>query len=337
MRQLVILAPGLSHRLLELIPAYHPQAELAFSFCPEPTQRTALGDRAAGTFCPAESMGRTARFFYLLRLIGSKSCDAVFVHGTDSAMVPALAAARLAGVPRVIACAHAGGAEPLRPLPRRCFHRAAADSRRLSEALFGGVAAIVPDGIAPGDFPDKSMREAWRAALGIEDKRVYLQAARFSRAAEYDHSLDLFHRVLRERPDARLLCVGQGPLRSEIMARVEYENLSDFVLLPGDADRLSPLLMAADVFWMPGKGDGGVLAAAQAAGLPCLLGGEISAADALTETGLASLDADPCGPDRPWERRLAMSREAHRMAEKSGRTAAAVGRTLSELAETVKK
>lgn len=353
MKQLVILTRGLSHTLLGLIPSYHEQAEIAFDFSPESTQIsavTAAGNKAR-VICPGKT-GIT--FSHALRLALSLRpgrYDTVYVHGMNSkAMLPALLGVTIAGIPQVVAYAHSGS-EPASRLPGWCFKKAVSTDEHLNKFMFNGRASILPDGIIHGYRLNEQLREAYRSALGLTEKHVYLQISPFLKEGHYDLTLNIFHKILEADKNARLICVGQGPMRSEILARVEYENLSDSVSLPGDTDNIAPFLMVADALLIPDEGTQGaaLIPAAQAAGLPCLIGEKTDFSSALVDEGIYPLQTvlnhefltnysstynkqEKLDILYNWEKRRNLSNIAIERAEETCRTATAIRHKLSELA-----
>lgn len=83
----------------------------------------------------------------------------------------------------------------------------------------------------------------------------------------------MFAAVRAKRPDARLLLVGDGELKDELMARANALNVADAVHLAGRVDDVQNWLQAMDVFVFTPRfeGLGIVLIEAQATGLPCVV------------------------------------------------------------------
>ncbi|MGO4272132.1 glycosyltransferase, partial [Paenibacillus sp. TAF58] len=80
---------------------------------------------------------------------------------------------------------------------------------------------------------------------------------------------ELLYRV----PNARLILVGDGALRSQILALIEQKGIQNRVHLLGQREDISELLQEFDVMVLPSFKDGlpMVLIEAQAAGVPCLV------------------------------------------------------------------
>jgi len=76
--------------------------------------------------------------------------------------------------------------------------------------------------------------------------------------------------ILHERPEARLLLVGDGPLRVSLRKQVEDFGMAERVLFAGGREDVPSLLWAADVFVLPSLREGmpNAVLEAMAAGLP---------------------------------------------------------------------
>lgn len=93
-------------------------------------------------------------------------------------------------------------------------------------------------------------RDRVRAELGIGDHEVVLgTVSRLAELKGHGDILDAMGPILRERPDIRLLWVGDGWLRGELEARIGSMGLHGRVVLTGlvPPDRIPPLLAAMDV------------------------------------------------------------------------------------------
>jgi glycosyltransferase involved in cell wall biosynthesis len=117
-------------------------------------------------------------------------------------------------------------------------------------------------------------REAVRSELGLpNDAYVLGHIGRFREQKNHRFLFDVFQATLKRLPSARLLLVGDGPLRSELQRQIEQRHLSHAVVMAGDRSDVSRILLGAvDVFVLPSlyEGLGLVLIEAQAAGLPCI-------------------------------------------------------------------
>lgn len=112
-----------------------------------------------------------------------------------------------------------------------------------------------------------------RFRFGIkEDEFVIGHVGRFSPVKNHKFILDVFV-AIQEQCKAKLLLVGDGPLRTNIEREVKKLKLDDKVIFTGPRNDVSDLLQAMDVFILPSRYEGfGIVALeAQAAGLPCFI------------------------------------------------------------------
>lgn len=290
-------------------------------------------------------------------------------HGLTAGWIPALApfglyapAVRAAGIRHLVASSHGQELGWARALPTRLALRAtmrAVDtltclsSITAAELTGAGIRARrmaqLPGGVDTDRFTPGSPAAgaAARARYGLGTGPVVVSVARLVRRKGHDMLLQAWRRVAAELPDARLLVVGDGPMRAPLAAQAA----SDFpgsVIFTGSVPpgELPGCYAAADVFALPCRDDrrglqteglGLSTLEASAAGLPVLVGisGGSPASVLDGETGLL-LDAghpepvaaallrlllDPAGASamgaagRDWvRRRFSWDRSAARLA-----------------------
>lgn len=203
--------------------------------------------------------------------------------------------AHKAGVPARIAHSHLDtrGEDAQQGLRRRCYlrvmkrwlHRHAtlglACSRYAAASLFG------PDwqedaryqlfycGIDLTPFQPPLDGAAVRASLGLPpDAFVMGHVGRFWKQKNHAFLVEIAAEVARREPRARLLLVGDGPLRGAVERQVEASGLQQRVIFAGVRPDVPNLLRGAmDVFVMPSLYEGLPLVGmeAQAAGLPLVV------------------------------------------------------------------
>ncbi|MGQ9601030.1 MAG: glycosyltransferase, partial [Anaerolineae bacterium] len=85
--------------------------------------------------------------------------------------------------------------------------------------------------------------------------------------------IEVFAALLRRLPNAHLVLVGDGPLRTEIEEWISRQGLADRVHLLGVRPDIPHIMGCLDVFLFPSRweGLGIVLIEAQAAGVPCVV------------------------------------------------------------------
>ncbi|MEU6931605.1 glycosyltransferase [Streptomyces sp. NPDC046374] len=231
----------------------------------------------------------------LTRLIRQGGYDLVHTH-LYRACVYGRAAARLAGVRSVIATEHSLGEAQIEGRPLSAGTRALyLASERLGTSTVAvspsvahrlarwGVAPsrirVVPNGIETGRFAhDPRARAMTRAALGLPaDAYVVGGVGRLAPGKRFDRLV----RAVASVPEARLLLVGEGERRAELLRVARECGAADRVLLAGAfADPpagpaggrpdLPSLLAAMDVFvsTSPDETFGLAVVEALAAGLP---------------------------------------------------------------------
>jgi glycosyltransferase involved in cell wall biosynthesis len=160
-----------------------------------------------------------------------------------------------------------------------------AASGKAAEALFGPTwqsglpCRMLYCGIDLAPFQtekDSSIREGLQLP---PDAFVIGHVGRFDEQKNHIFLLDIFRKVADANPRARLLLIGDGPLRPSIERRATVLGLTQHVVFAGlrtDVPRV--LLGAVDVFVMPSLYEGLPLAGieAQAAGLPCVVSDAIT-------------------------------------------------------------
>ncbi len=148
------------------------------------------------------------------------------------------------------------------------------------KAFDAGRVTVLPNAIEPAKFAfDPAARQCLRAELGIApDAFVVGHVGRLTYAKNHRFLLEMFAELQKQRPDARLLLVGEGELEQRIRQQVRKLGLEKAVVFTGARADVNKLYSAMDVFCMPSNFEGMPLAAweAQANGLPCILSDHIT-------------------------------------------------------------
>jgi glycosyltransferase involved in cell wall biosynthesis len=202
----------------------------------------------------------------LWRLLSRRRYDIVHAH---CSLAGALGRplARLARVPRVLFTVHAFASHEAQPVfKRELLLRVERALDRFTDVYCVGtrtfqaqlvqrrIAAasriqVIPLGIEIGAAPDTATVQHVRARLGLAPHEMAIAAAgRFERQKGLAHLIDAMPQVLAGAPGARLLIFGEGPLRSELEARVAQLRLTHAVRFPGWCSDLASVLPAAQVF-----------------------------------------------------------------------------------------
>jgi glycosyltransferase involved in cell wall biosynthesis len=100
-------------------------------------------------------------------------------------------------------------------------------------------------------------REQARARLGLPlDAPVLGAVGRLTAKKGFICLLDAFAAALHERPDLRLVIVGEGTDRAALEAKIESKGLSDKVSLPGHLSDAARLYRAFDWVAIPSQSEG---------------------------------------------------------------------------------
>ena len=127
----------------------------------------------------------------------------------------------------------------------------------------------------PGRFKFSEIsRKEIRAKYGIKDDDFVIgHVGRFYPQKNHIFLIDVFSEVHKQKPNAKLLLLGDGPLQEKVQKKVGALELTDSVLFAGLQKEPAPFYSAMDVFCFPSlwEGLGIVLLEAQYNGLPCVV------------------------------------------------------------------
>ncbi|GHU76005.1 putative glycosyltransferase EpsF [Clostridia bacterium] len=130
---------------------------------------------------------------------------------------------------------------------------------------------------------DPRERERVQNIMGLSGL-VIGHVGRFDLNKNHVFLLNVFHAVLRRKPEAVLLLVGEGILSEQIYETARSLGISENVRFLGVREDIQSLMQVMDVFVMPSKIEGLPVACieAQATGLPCIISSTITAETAVT-------------------------------------------------------
>ena len=218
------------------------------------------------------------------------------VHSNMNALsVFPLFAAYLAGVPVRILHNHSTDtkAEPLRtfvkhllrPFARLFANEYWACSKLAGEWMYGkqavadGRVTIINNAIDLKQFAfDEVKRNKLRKELGLQDCFVIGHVGRFMKQKNHDFLVDIFAEVVKKQDNAKLLLIGDGPLREQIENKVKTLGLDEKVIFTGVRSDVADLYNAMDVFVLPSFYEGlpVVGVEVQANGLPFLCSSNVT-------------------------------------------------------------
>ena len=104
---------------------------------------------------------------------------------------------------------------------------------------------------------DKDKREKMRKELGLSDTTLAVgHVGRLSAQKNQLRLLDIFAKMLSQKPDSVLFMVGRGEDEQKIKDKAESLNITDNIRLLGVRDDVPSLLNAFDVFVFPSTHEG---------------------------------------------------------------------------------
>lgn len=126
---------------------------------------------------------------------------------------------------------------------------------------------------------DEEGRQSIRRELGIEDSTVLVgHVGRFDPQKNHSQLLDIYARIAKQKPDSKLLLVGQGKLQQQAQEKATALGIADRVIFVGVRSDIPRVLSAMDVFVFPSLYEGmpNTVIEAQATGLPCIIADTIT-------------------------------------------------------------
>jgi phosphatidyl-myo-inositol dimannoside synthase len=238
----------------------------------------------------------------------------VLRHGLSTAWITAAApfglyagAVRRAGITRIVASSHGQELGWLRVPPTRWALRRVIRSvdvltyltpvtRHELEPIVqpGDVLAQLAGGIDTDRFHPGAGGALIRARLGLHGRPMVVSVSRLVRRKGHDVLLRAWPEVLRAVPDAALVVVGDGPMRSRLQSEADEPALGGSVVVTGPvpAEEVPAYLDAGDVFVLPSRdtrrglqreGLGLATLEASATGLPVVVGRSGGSVDALVD------------------------------------------------------
>jgi L-malate glycosyltransferase len=207
------------------------------------------------SFYNANAVKQLAR---LRRLMVRQRIDILHAHDFYSGLLGAIAA-RLAGV-RVIASqrhlklsdrrVHELGTKFIHRLAHRLLVNSEAIRDRIIDhsSTAPGKIRVIKNGILEASESRANAREQLCRDLGIEsDAKLIGAVARLQPVKGHRFLIEAVAMVLRNQPDAYLVLVGDGPLRTEIEAQCAALGISNRVHLLGDRTDVTRLVSAFDL------------------------------------------------------------------------------------------
>ena len=139
------------------------------------------------------------------------------------------------------------------------------------------------------------IRAQKRIELSLQDKFVIGHVGRLSEEKNHGFLLEIFTEIYKLNPQARLVLVGDGKLKSQIKQQIKELEIENVVFVVGTVSDVNAFYQAFDVFLFPSLYEGlpVSLVEAQCAGLPCFISENIPKEAFLCNAYLLSLKNHP--------------------------------------------
>ena len=121
---------------------------------------------------------------------------------------------------------------------------------------------------------DEQLREKKRKELRLPSSTLTIcHIGRFDKVKNHSFILDIFEKILKKRPDAHLLLIGDGVLRKQTENKAKEKGILAQVRFLGVRKDVNELLQVADVMVFPSlfEGLGIAVVEAQCTGMPCII------------------------------------------------------------------
>lgn len=217
-------------------------------------------------------------YLSLFKALKKQRIDIVHIHGNSATISLELMLAKLAGIKNRIAhshnstCTHKKIHYLLKPIFNHLYTKGLACSRMAGNWLFGeGKYTVIKNGFdITRFFYSQELRDITREQLGLSDKYVIVNVARFTDQKNHPFLISIFTEIAKQRDDVVLLLIGDGPNLPFVKKLIKENPYRDRILYLGTLSQVEKIYNAGDVFLLPSKyeGLGIVFIEAQISGMP---------------------------------------------------------------------
>jgi len=165
-------------------------------------------------------------------------------------------------------------------------------------AVTKGKVKILPNAIDAKEYSyNEKIRKEKRSQLRLKDDQLTIcHIGRFHPQKNHKFLLDIFNVIRNKNHNARLILIGDGPLRKDIEYQISELGINSSVILTGIRNNVPQLLQAMDVLLFPSffEGFGFPPLEAQCCGVPVICSNNSSLPEV---AGEATIMIDPHKPD----------------------------------------
>lgn len=167
------------------------------------------------------------------------------------------------------------------------FHQTSniAVSTEAGEWLFKKDFQVINNGIEIKKYMfDSSRRSAKRKELEVSKAFLIGHLGAFTYAKNHSYVLAVFAEYHRNNPQSKLLLIGDGPLKKEIVSKIKSMGIEDDVIIISGTYEINDFLCAMDLMIFPSFYEGypNAVLEAQTNGLPVIMSSNITSEVCLT-------------------------------------------------------
>lgn len=273
----------------------HVHCDLAVQNAPDAESVRLIESMGGQVFVLGQRNSDPINYFHRLEIVvNERKEQIVHAHGNSATLFVEMYAAKRGGAAVRIPHSHNTTCKMklADKLLRRPFSKSYTNAAACGEAagrwLFGDVPFLVLNNAVPAEhfYFDAKKREETRASFEIPQSAFTIcHIGSFNEQKNQGFLVEAFAELLKSRPDARLLLVGDGKLRSSCEQRAAALGVKDKTVFTGAIDDVAGALSAADVFALPSFFEGLplTLIEAQCAGLFCVVSDRVTREAVLTD------------------------------------------------------
>ena len=236
-------------------------------------------DCGAKVYFVARNSNPFLYLFKLVKLLKTEKYDVIHIHGNSATMSVETVAALIAGVPvrivhsHSVSCTHMKLHKLLSPILGLTYTHGIACSEAAGNWLFNNKNyKIINNSVDLDKYSYNSfIRNKKRKELKVDNCFVIGHVGNYYPEKNHLFLLNVLAEIIVKKSDIRLLLVGTGPLKDEIISRINELGLEQQIILAGQVDNVEEYMQAMDVFVFPSfhEGFGVALLEAMASGLSC--------------------------------------------------------------------
>lgn len=165
----------------------------------------------------------------------------------------------------------------------------AACSNEAGKFLFSKDFTIIPNCVDVDRFTfSEEKRARTRASLGVENEPLFGHIGRFSYQKNHEFLINIFEKIQKKLPQAKLLLIGTGEEVPTVRNQVSSLHLEDSVIFLGTTEDIESYLCAMDLFLLPSRFEGRpiTLVEAETSGLSVIVSSAVPEDAIITRAGL---------------------------------------------------